>query len=425
MSRLSFANVSTLASYNLMSQTMDFTDLTQRNLAELVDQLNKRKFDLKTINSASLIIHEASHYLDHLATLSGQEMLVKIYTGLNEVETKQSKNGITELLNILKSWSQPPTIMSYENNTYYKNHIDWKYDLGVTRGLDIFHNTNNELFMSALFKHRSTPIAKIPFCMEALWETNAIWAEVTYNFSLAVENLEDGAMEVELYQMQNKYKEYLYNPELLVYSLAAHFTSSFANYGDLFSAFKLSKALASISLNLPLCYYPLIKRSGDSLFNGLPKNLLEQANILNPCAVYLALLENIVESELDVFEGWLILDINKILSINCLPDKSVIKKDVLTEMSMLNLDVNGPHSELYQLHNKTGMHLFNIHGIEGGLNTHPGFLIDLANKSQACVFQGLDDYAIENWDNIETEAYRRQDYFNTLLNKMHAALGVS
>jgi hypothetical protein len=133
--------------------------------------------------------------------------------------------------------------------------------------------------------------------------------------------------------------------------------------------------------------------------------------------IFLALLENTVESgiginELDSEHG---LDINKILSINNLPDKLVLKEEILSEMNQLSLQVDGPHTELYTFHKNKGIDLFGALGIEGGLNEHPVFLIDLASNSQACVFQGWDEDALEE---EESEAYSRQEYFEKLSNLM-------
>jgi hypothetical protein len=91
--------------------------------------------------------------------------------------------------------------------------------------------------MTITFKHRGTPFARVPFSIESLWETNAMWAEVNYHFELA-RQLEEEEMVVEANVMQKKYEEYLYNPKLFVYSVAAHLTSSFANIGDIYNAFK-------------------------------------------------------------------------------------------------------------------------------------------------------------------------------------------
>ncbi|MFV5318878.1 hypothetical protein [Priestia megaterium] len=411
---LSFPNVSTIASFELISQTMNFNDLSHRHLDILVDQLKTQEFDITTIESANKIIHETSHYFDNLATLSGQVLLVKVYNALNQFESNAGKNHVIDLFNILRTWTHDHHTPMLTAEIYDVNFQNWSYSFDKEIGKDIFDNPNDELFMSTTFKHRGNSVGRVPFSIESLWETNAMWAEITYHFFTSY-NLGEPGRIVEAHNMQNKYTEYLYNPELLVYSLAAHLTSSFTRLGDIFRAFKLSKAISSISLNLPFDYYSQIKRTRNSIFNGLANNLLEHATALNPCAIYLTLLENIVESQIDLFKDDIVLEIDEILAISGLPDKTVLNKDIKAYISQLTLEVDGPSSDLYNFHKKTGIHLFDVHGIEGGINVHPAFLIDLANKSQACVFQE---------DVEETDAYRRYNYYGTLAKRMRKKIGI-
>lgn len=391
---------------------MNFNDLSHRHLDNLVSQLRAQEFDITTIVSANKIIHEASHYLDNLATLSGQVLLTKVYNALNQFQTSTERNHVIELFNALRTWTQDHYTPMLTNEIYDANYQNWTYSFDTAAGKDIYDNHNSEVFMSATFKHHGNPIGRVPFSISSLWETNAMWAEVTYNLFLAYQ-LPEPERTVEAHNTQNKYTEYLYNPELLVYSLAAHLTSSFGKLGDIFSAFTLSKALSSISLNLPFHYYSQIKRTGGSIFNGLTNNLLENATTLNPCAIFLALLENLVESSIDLFRDGFVLEINEILAVNGLPDKRILNEHIKDFINQLNIEIDGPSSELYNFHKKTGIHLFEVHGIEGGLNVHPAFLIDLANKSQACVFQE---------DLEETESYIRYEYYGKLENQMYKSI---
>lgn len=405
---------------------MDFQNLTQRHLEELIDRTKSLNFDISSVKGAKLIVHETSHYLDHLVTLSGQEMLIKIYNALNEYEyfnqavnnneDKPAVNKIIDLLNALKYWEHSDFKTVLHNSSHTPGFQNWSYNFSTARSLDILERPNGPNLMIFTLKHRNTSFTKVPFSIESLWETNAMWAEVTYHFNMA-RQLGNVEMIVEGNDMQKKYEEYLYNPELFVYSIAAHLTSSFANIGDIPTAFKLSKALSSISLNLPFRYYKKVKRSRGTVFNGLVNGLINNATNLDPCSIFLALLENIVESDININELISVqgLDLDQILYINNLPSKSVLKDEILLDMNHLALQVNGPHTELYTFHKKTGIHLFTVHGIEGGLNVHPGFLIDLAKKSQACIFQGWDEEALNA---EESKALKRKEYFQKLYNKM-------
>lgn len=381
---------------------MYFNNLSKNHLEILLKQYQARDFDLSTVNSASDIIHEASHYFDHLATLSGQTLLVKVYNALNELETGTEMDSIIDYFNTLRSWNHDqyaPSLTTRIKDPAFQN---WSYNFGREFGVDIFNEPNSEALMIAKFKHHGITCGKVPFSIESLWETNAMWAELTYHFNVAILHKDDETRIIEGHQIQNKYTSYLYDSEMLVYSLAAHLTSNFANLGDFIRSFKLSKALSSISLNLPYCYYSQIKRTKGTCFRGITNDLLEKTYSLNPCAVFLALLENIVEAQVDLFKDDNSIEIDEILELSGLPNKATLKTRILTEINQLDIDSkSAPFSEAYSVQKKNGIDLFNTYGgIEGVLNKHPAFFIDLANKSESCVF---------GEDLEETNAYIRYD----------------
>ncbi|AXI08428.1 hypothetical protein CUC15_05630 [Oceanobacillus zhaokaii] len=405
---------------------MDFRDLTQRHLKILLEQIDALNFEISTVKSAKLIVHEASHYFDHLVTLSGQEMLVKIYSALNECEIineaiikneeKPQAHNIIKFLNTLKNWSHTKFANELSSGSTSPGFQNWSYYFETTGDLDIFNKPSGEELLTVTFKYNDTPYVRVPFTMESLWETNAMWAEIIYQLDL-VSKLEGGARAVEGHLMQKEYEHYLYNPGLFVYSIAAHLVSSFANLGDIPRAFILSKALCSISLNLPFKFYEQIKRTQGTVFNGLVNRLLNNTTNLNPTFIFLALLENIVELGLDIIDlsnehG---LDINKILAINNLPDKLVLNREILSEINELSLKVDGPHTELYTFQKDKGLEYFKTFGIEGGLNQHPAYLIAMASRSKSCVFQGWDEEAFEEG---ESEAFKRQEIFEKLIKYM-------
>ncbi|WP_322422514.1 hypothetical protein [Jeotgalibacillus haloalkalitolerans] len=405
---------------------MDFRDLTQHHLKALMEQIDALNFEISTVKSAKLIVHEASHYFDHLVTLSGQEMLVKIYSALNEYEiindaiinnkAKPQAHNIINFLNTLKNWNHAKFANELSNGSHSPSFQNWSYNFETTGDLDIFNKPSGEELLTVTFKYNDTPYVRVPFTMESLWETNAMWAEIIYQFEL-VRKLEGSARTVEAHLMQEEYEHYLYNPGLFVYSVAAHLVSSFINLGDIPSAFNLSKALCSISLNLPFKYYGQIKRTQGTIFKGQVNRLLNNTTNLNPTFIFLALLENIVESGLDIIDlnnehG---LDINKILAINNLPDKLVLNREILFEINELSLKVYGPHTDLYTFQKNKGLECFEMFGIEGGLNQHPAYLIAMASRSQSCVFQGWDEEAFEEG---ESETFKRQEILHELLKKM-------
>lgn len=378
---------------------MNFEELSKSHLEDLVTQLTKREFDIKTINSASHIIHEASHYFDHMATLSGQHLLLNIYDALNDYSSNSNKYNILDLFNTLSSWKHDYFNTSIKRGIYDPDYNNWQYQFGIASSKNA---SNNKLFVFATFKYRGEEIAKVPFSIEALWETNAMWAEITYNINLAHMMKNEDEMQVEYCQIQNKYTSYTYNSDLLIYSFAAHITSSFLGLGDLSRAFILSKALSSISLNLPYQYYSRIKRPKGAIFEGLTNALLAQTDSLDPCVIFLTLLENLYESGVDLFQDDFLLNIDQILEANELPDKKVLKVAIMEEMKQLNINLdNAPFSKVYNQQKEHGMEIFKRYGIEGGLNIHPACFINIADTSGCCVFQQDMDWTTGPYKRLE------------------------
>ncbi|QGS68291.1 hypothetical protein CV093_05910 [Oceanobacillus sp. 143] len=62
----------------------------------------------------------------------------------------------------------------------------------TTGDLDIFNKPSGEELLTVTFKYNDTPYVRVPFTMESLWETNAMWAEIIYQLDL-VSKLEGGA----------------------------------------------------------------------------------------------------------------------------------------------------------------------------------------------------------------------------------------
>ena len=378
---------------------MNFEELSKSHLEDLVTQLTEKDFHLETINSASHIIHEASHYFDNMATLSGQHLLLNTYNALNDYSSNFNKTNILNLFNTLSSWKRDYFNTSIKRGIYDPVYNNWQYRFGIASSKN---TVNNRLFLFATFKYRGEEIAKVPFSIEALWETNAMWAEITYNIYLAQMMENEDEKQVEYCQIQNKYTSYTYNSDLLIYSFAAHITSAFLGLGDLYRAFNLSKALSSISLNLPYKYYSQIKRPKGAIFEGFTNTLLEQTDSLDPCAIFLILLENLYESGVDLFQDDFLLNIDRILKVNELPDKKVLNAAIMEEMKQLNISLdNAPFSKVYTQQKEHGIEVFKRYGIEGGLNIHPACFIDIADKSGCCVFQQDMDWTTGPYKRLE------------------------
>lgn len=420
---IKFANVETIASYNLMSQTINFRDLIKEHQNLAFENVNNLNFSLDSIESIKLFAHEGCHFIDHISTLSGLKMLEKIYSAINEFEyfnseldagrERPSIDNIIAFLELFCEWKQQPHSKVFNKLKSSNINIkDWAFNFSGDKVLNIRGEETNKPILTVTFKSSNIPYAKIPFTMESLWETNAMYAELDYHYIALMSIEDDDQRLIEAARIENTYKKYLYDPELFVYSTAAHFTSSFANLGSIFDAFKLSKLLSDISLNLPFEYYNALKKTKGTLFRGLVNKFLGEVTDMQPPIVFMALLENIVEDrnfDIGKFLNNEIIDIDTILQINNLPSKSILKTEIILEMENINLQVDDVQSKLFLYFKKIGINFFNQIGFNGIYKGFSPIYIKFVCLMNNCVFQGWDEKALME---EETEAFKRQELFN-------------
>ncbi|MCT6816260.1 MAG: hypothetical protein M3043_07610 [Lysinibacillus fusiformis] len=410
-----FPNTTDLAAYHLTGQTLYFNTLSKLHFEELIQQFKKNKFEVSTMKSASLIVHEAAHYFDNLATLSGQQILLKNYNALNELNSANN-SSLIDYYNTLSYWKHLHYMPKKLRKINDSDNRKWSYNIDSGIALDAFGNFTGQVFLRSIFKYDKQFLCNVPFSIEALWETNAMWAEIAYQVLTLISCDDESTKIVGISELHRDLKKYIYNSELLVYSSAAHFVSSFLNYSDIYKAFIVSKALATISLNLPLKYYSKIKPTNQTIFREIPAAILKFDKSLNPTVIYLILLENLVNSKVDFWLNGDQIDINKILKASNLPNKVILNQEIIKEMDNLNVkDPNGDYSELYNQNKEKGIFLFSKFGIEGMLNCHPASLLDVALYSDACVF---------GEDMVATAAYNRHDKFRDLKKIMDQKLSL-
>ncbi|NUU78177.1 hypothetical protein [Paenibacillus xylanilyticus] len=426
---INFANVETIASYYLMSQTINFRDLIKEHQNLALDNVNNGDFSLDFIESLKLFAHEGCHFIDHISTLSGLRMLEKIYSAINEFEYFNSElnagrerpttDNIFAFLELFCEWKQQQHSKVF--NKLKSNNInikDWAFNFSGDKVFNIRGEETIKPILTVTFKSSNIPYAKVPFTMESLWETNAIYAELDYQYIALMSIEDDDQRLIEAARIENAYKKYFYDPELFIYSTAAHFTSSFANLGSIFDAFKLSKLLSDISLNLPFKYYNTLKKTKGTIFRGLVNKFLKESTDMQPPIVFMALLENIVEDEdfnIREFLNKEIIDIDTILQINNLPSKNFLKSEIILEMQNINLQVDDIQSKLFLYFKELGVDFFNQLGFNGIYKGFSPSYIKFVCLMDNCVFQGWDVKALME---EETLAFIRQKRFNQYFNLM-------
>ncbi len=343
---------------------MVFEEMSRESFNEAVND----PFNINHVENAALIAHETSHFIDHIATLNGQKMLLEIFNAFNAIESGEESNywHIIQLKNTLRK-------TTFEN--YYKEYLNLHIMTDKNASNWSFRNTFGLRFDSTgradpdkpiifnAFKFKNEFIARIPLSLESLWEANAVSAEIQTHIASIHKIADNDVKLVSTRIMEKKYNDWIYTPELLTYSSATHIVSSYLKYGDLYRAFVATKAISSICLNMPEKYYHTI-RIPQNL--GLPSyrvNSLLHSN--DPTSLFYLMVLNIKESGEDIFIDDVTIDTEKILRINGLPDSIALKIEIMIEFHNIREQIiDGPYSEEFQKLNNNGFLLFQSIGVD-------------------------------------------------------------
>lgn len=409
-----FPNNSVLGSYNPLSQVIVYNDMTRAQFEATI----KDPLDPENVNSAALIAHETSHFIDHMSTLSGQKFLLHIFNAWNAI-TNREENEYWHVVKLQR------TILKTKYEEYYKEYGDnyyitskgykgWTFrsTFGARFDADGKVDFNRPIIFSQ-FKHQGQFVGRIPLSLESLWETNAVASEIhLHKTSIAL--MEDQSQAIVSDELVNKkYTDWLYDPNMLTYSIAAQLVSSLIGYADLHTAFMVSKSISSIALNLPETYYRRIKIPGSI---GLPRERIKGLqNSEDPSCIFYLMVLNLQEAGEDIIGADMFVDTEKVLRINGLPKKGILERDIKREMSLLKRSaIEGENKDLYLFFHKLGIELFDNIGIDSAPLTL-AYTKYAENTLNLCGFECIDE---ENANVIRHEDF--EGLYSKLINILKA-----
>lgn len=106
-------------------------------------------------------------------------------------------------------------------------------------------------FVFTVFSNsRGQRVIRVPFSMFALTEATATYAEFKVK-SQSLALLDDDSRLVEQLRLEREFRQNLYDPKLVIYSVATHCLANSIEVDDGFRAYEFSSALATLCLNLP------------------------------------------------------------------------------------------------------------------------------------------------------------------------------
>lgn len=169
--------------------------------------------------------------------------------------------------------------------------------------------------------------------MFALTEANATYAEFQVQ-SQGLGLLDSNYRLVEQARLEEKFRQNLYNPELVIYSVATHCLANSIGIDEGFQAYKYSSALATFCLNLPKqLFYHLKIPKEFSIWGDRVKALQELAD---PGFAFFTIAKQAPFYQNNIsIEEWL----QKAIENAGLPDLDEINNLILLEMDELKSDI--------------------------------------------------------------------------------------
>lgn len=245
-------NLSTAGYYDFRSQTITVNVATADVLAAW-ERSSTPLYDAREYLATAL--HELTHWLDHTSTVWGQQYLVHLHDAHWAFE-RQDPGEFWRVMRLENAVQRGPA----SGNGFYQ-YVDqpdahgsastWQWQLSAGLEFDATGRLNEQRpipFIS--FNDRASErIVRVPITTLALLEANATWAEYVVRDQV-LRTLPAPAQAVEREEVSRRAKQALYDPQLALYSAAAHLVANTQDLTAAFDAYRLASALSTLTLNL-------------------------------------------------------------------------------------------------------------------------------------------------------------------------------
>jgi len=255
-----FPNTTVKGFYDYWSQVVILQSLEQSNILDLKAALAKRN-NVETFNNAKKIIplmyHEYTHWLDNTSTLWGLTQIFDIFSCYDLWVTENNTGVFQEqeyhrkkqLIDSMKTISFPEY---YTTLTEADNCHPWQYTHSMGKLFSKDGNISNyPIFFTRFSNTDGQQIARQPFSLAAVLETSAIAQEFSATSHLILSLIKGDEIFVEEKLFKNEVIQTIYEPELTVYSVAAHHVANSFKISDVLEAYGISAILSRFVLNLP------------------------------------------------------------------------------------------------------------------------------------------------------------------------------
>src|ERR1039458_19540 len=348
-------NIETVATYSFNTQTIELCDIGSEEYRKSLagDIALQRKITV-------LLAHEIRHWLDHVGSLWGQQLLCLGYNALNARLLNQPGElwRVIAFRQALRDNRFEQYYTTIESGSPAMGRRMWKYQMST--GARFNHSGKLSELHPILFTRFSwednSPACRVPMSVASLLETAAMDYEL--RAEQAFVSLLDPKEQREASEaLQSRYLDLAYDPNLAEYSVAVHAVSNFVGPKDCPGAFQLSSILASIALNLTKDHFTTM-RVPESFHTWGQRN---DAFIRNGDRGYafLVLAKSAPRVPIDNVDEW----VERTLENSGLPPLKIIKKDAGREIDNLTVNVlDGPFSKLRDENLSVGRKIFEQFG---------------------------------------------------------------
>jgi hypothetical protein len=332
--------------------------------ADLI-KIRASPFTAANIEHIKTLFHEIRHYVDHVATLWGQRLIIEYLKSANI----KLQGDIGNFKTIIEYKNQ-------ENQLFYSNYyteeynyipvdrMDKRWQWTTTSGIKFNAQGISDETKPIPFVHFKSfdniPLMRMPISIASLLETNSTSEEIKWHMAYISQLSEtEQPFHLKFYANETLIK-LLYDQDLALYNVAVHLAANILNISDFIEAFNISSAIATLTLNLPNNLVKTIPIKDDK-FEGWGNRCQQMLDNNEHGFIYFLLLENYAST----YKKSKKFDVPELLTASNLPDEQTIFKQVLTEMDMIieeayqQINLN----EIFIPHLENGRGFFNELGL--------------------------------------------------------------
>lgn len=322
-----------VAHYDPRSQIITLESYIRQDVEDLKngDAAKQKEF-------AAVVIHEFTHWIDHVSSLWGQSNLLAWFNGVAAWKSNDATKFSTVLdaRQALKTMKYATyfTTIEIKDMAEARQGAPWRYRYTAGRAFDAFGKLNikHPILFTRFGTHGGTSIGRVPMSAGALLEANAVAADLFFDMLHVAEAVESGDLVekgIPEKNVNDKYLDILYSAELVEYSVAAHCLANSVKDMGVFDAYRRAARLSEIAMNLPSALFERIKlpENGEP-FADLHPYFLKRRDV---GYAYWCLCQHATSDAGNDLELWT----ETAVANSGLPDRAIIAKAALTEMKSL------------------------------------------------------------------------------------------